>query len=145
MKKLVLLFLAGCATAPYSTHAVVVNDPALAEDVARAVTELNEHVPPGTFTLETNGTVHVGYVEVFRDNNPERFFPSLDGVVAYTEFDGSIVSVGVSDRARYVAIAHELGHAAGLAHVDDPKNLMYYRPAWWNLTPEQIKTIRAAH
>lgn len=43
-----------------------------------------------------------------------------------------------------IVIGHELGHCGGLAHVEDPANLMY-RDAnplrGWTLTEQQIETI----
>ncbi len=140
-----LLIVVGCASAPYSTHPVVMdNDPILAERVRAAVEALNRVTAPGTFTFDEGQTHWARRVDVYRDEDPGRFFSTQPDVVAFTEFDGNNVSVALSSAATKAAIAHELGHAAGLDHVDDSNNLMYYRPVAWVLTPEQIATIMEA-
>jgi hypothetical protein len=77
-----------------------------------------------------------------------------DSGVRVTE-DGEIVHGKTRRTAKGVIIwippklsvrgfAHELGHAGGLEHVGDKRNLMYKRalPGEWTLTEDQLEDVR---
>lgn len=110
-----------------------------AEDIDAAVRELNRWVGEELFTLRavSSGERRDGQIVVRGTDYSGQ--PRV-GHTSRTR-DGVVVTLGNHTNVRVVA--HELCHAAGLAHSDDPNNLMYKkdRAGAWSLTDEQIEQL----
>lgn len=61
---------------------------------------------------------------------------------AFSGTHGGRYFVIIEKRHQDVALAHELGHIWGNAHVEDKRNVMHPRPSRMGLTAEQIRTAR---
>ena len=141
---LVALCTANACYLPYDVcHHVSIAPSArpLAGAIFMAIDRLNSKVPDQPWTADFVDS------EEWRDGEVViRLDPGLKsrtGSIGWTHNTARGVMTLLMPTVHERDIAHELGHAAGLAHVDDEENLMY---AWsdggWGLTDEQISALQ---
>ncbi len=140
------ILLGACGANDTSTHVnVAPSAEAKMDDIMEAVEKLNELIGEETYSVHAvdseqridgevilRGTTELGESDAheIRIGNTKK---TRDGVI-----------VRIDPRATPSAIAHELGHAAGLKHVDDVANLMYRAtaPHRWGLNEDQLELLR---
>ena len=110
------------------------------DDISTAIEQLNAIVKTDAYTLDL--TVH----ERRADNEVvvrgrEELGQRVRGLCT-RELRGIVVLVTPDSSA--LQVAHELGHAARLKHVDDRSNLMHPQAQRWGLTEAQIDKILEA-
>jgi hypothetical protein len=72
----------------------------------------------------------------------ERVAPTESLIVGVSPVGTGYAGIGKNDFARFY-LAHEIGHAGGLPHVDDSSNLMNETPSAVKLTEAQILKLRS--
>jgi hypothetical protein len=129
-----IVLLAACEEEPYGrsdvipVHAVPFLEPHSAEVLAEA-----EDILGMEFEFEPIGAG--GAVVLFRATSEDG---RHSGGETYVHSCAPVAWALDIDRS----VAHEVGHALGLDHVDDPDNLMWPRLAGSDLTEDQIDTMR---
>jgi hypothetical protein len=142
---LALWALSACG---YDTSTIVNVAPSAEEklgDIVDAVDRLNQRIGMDTYTIQTvdseekiDGQVIIRCAPELGENSAH------ETRVGNTQKTHDGVVVRIAKRATPSAIAHELGHAAGLEHVNDETNLMYRvtAPTRWGLNEEQLSRLR---
>jgi hypothetical protein len=121
---LVAVALVGCDKPVYTDIAVGPDASEKWTDIVAAVDMLNEELGEDVFTVSPatgDGRVDGHATIEIVDNFDE---PGLAGQCHRKVVKGT-VHIQILRRTKPHQIAHELGHAAGLDHVEDPGNLMY--------------------
>lgn len=67
--------------------------------------------------------------------------PAIGELRGWTDAPDACTPVSWSEDSARV-LAHELGHALGLQHVEEPGNVMGMEIEAWELTDEQVDTMR---
>lgn len=116
------------------------------EDIVDAVERLNELIGDPLYVVRAvdsedriDGEIVIRSVEELTRSNPH------ETRIGNTKKTPKGVVVRIVSRATPSAIAHELGHAAGLSHVEDQDNLMFREtaPDRFLLNEEQLAYLRA--
>jgi hypothetical protein len=116
------------------------------DDILAAVDRLNEEIGMEVYSVHTvysedaiDGQVIVRFEQALGENSADE---TRAGRTRKTRH-GVVVRIARAAQPR--AIAHELGHAAGLEHVNDRTNLMYRVSLGerWSLNPSQLAWLRA--
>jgi hypothetical protein len=141
-----LLVGAGCG-GDLGTHVnVAPSAESKLDDIMEAVDRLNSEIGEDVYALRIvdsedriDGEVIVRVTEELGLNDAHQVR------IGNTKKTREGVVVRIDPRATASAIAHELGHAAGLSHVDDRDNLMYFATSStrWGLSEEQLQHLRA--
>jgi hypothetical protein len=141
MRWIVLAFLtlSGC----YPDVGTVVNVGPSAEhrieEIAQGVDDMNEVVGYDVFTLRIVDSDERIDGEIVVRHRDEAFdHPKQSG---HTERTVGGVIIEMLDRCNARCLMHELGHAAGLEHVDDEENMMFKRWGSVLLTESQKRKI----
>lgn len=139
-----LLFLNACGdiardvnVAPSAHHQM--------ETLAAAVDRMNELAGREEWSIRAVDREHRLDDEIIvRQEKGVRVTEDGDFVKGHTDRTHKGVIIRIADDCSERAFAHELGHAAGLSHVNDKGNLMYERAnsGEWTLTEEQLDEIR---
>lgn len=141
-----LILLGACGANDTSTHVnVAPSAEAKMEEVLEAVEKLNEMIGEETYSVRAVDSEERVDGEVILRGTTELGESAAHEVrIGNTKKTRDGVVVRIDPRATPSAIAHELGHAAGLKHVDDPTNLMYRAtaPNRWGLNEEQLEVLR---
>lgn len=141
------MFLSACGSYDTSTRINVA--PSAAEkmdEILAAVDRLNEEIGMDVYSVQTVDSENAIDGQVILRAELDLGENSLHETrVGRTKKTHDGVVVRIARTARACAIAHELGHAAGLEHVDDPTNLMYRITAAnrWGLNSSQLARLRA--
>lgn len=150
MRELLIIFcsilLGACGQTDTSTHVnVAPSAEAKMDDILVAVEKLNEKIGEETYTVHAVDSEERVDGEVILRGSTELGESSAHEVrIGNTKKTRDGIVVRIDPRATASAIAHELGHAAGLKHVDDPTNLMYRAtaPNRWGLNEDQLELLR---
>jgi len=141
-----LVFFSACS---YDTSTRINVAPSAADkmdEILFAVDRLNDEIGMDVYSLQTVDSEDAIDGEVIVRSQLDLGENSLHETrVGRTKKTHDGVVVRIARTARACAIAHELGHAAGLEHVDDPTNLMYRITAAnrWGLNASQLTQLRA--
>ncbi len=145
MRFFLLWALGACG---YDTSTVVNVAPsadAKTEDIVEAVERLNELIGEALYVVRAvdsedriDGEIVVRVADLEKTNPHETR-------IGNTKKTHKGVVVRIVTRATPSAIAHELGHAAGLSHVEDQDNLMFREtaPERFLLNDAQLDYLRA--
>ncbi len=140
------MFLSACS---YDTSTRINVAPSAADkmdEILVAVDRLNEEIGMDVYSVQTVDSEDAIDGQVIVRAQAELGENSLHETrIGRTQKTHDGVVVRIARAARACAIAHELGHAAGLEHVDDPTNLMYRVTAAnrWGLNSSQLTKLRA--
>lgn len=136
---LAILTLPGC----YLDVATVVNVSPSAEHKMDAifggVDIMNEQLERDVFTVRSVDSSEARDGEIVVRFRDEPF--KVKAQTADTERRTHGVIISVMDRCTALCIAHELGHAAGLEHVEDEDNMMHVYWGHTYLTDDQKESI----
>lgn len=140
-----LLWLCACGFDTSTQINVAPSAEVKLDEILVAVDRLNEEIGAEVYTVRSvdseaaiDGQVVVRCQSELGENSAHE---TRVGSTKKTH-DGVVIRIAAV--AGPCAIAHELGHAAGLEHVDDPTNLMYRITAAnrWRLNPQQLARLR---
>jgi predicted Zn-dependent protease len=140
------VFLSACG---YDTSTRINVAPSAADkmdEILVAIDRLNEEIGMDVYSVQTVDSEDAIDGQVIVRAQSDLGENSLHETrVGRTKKTHEGVVVRITRTARACAIAHELGHAAGLEHVDDPTNLMYRitAPNRWGLNSSQLAKLRA--
>jgi hypothetical protein len=140
------VFLSACSADTSTRINVAPSAADKMDEILVAVDRLNDEIGMDVYSLQTVDSEDAIDGEVIVRSQLDLGENSLHETrVGRTKKTHDGVVVRIARTARACAIAHELGHAAGLEHVDDPTNLMYRITAAnrWGLNSSQLTRLRA--
>lgn len=142
---LLLAALAGCADDLSTDVNVAPSAERKMDAVLKAVDRLNAQLGEEIYTVRTvSSEQRIDGEVVLRVVGDLGMPNAFERRVGHTDRTARGVIVNIIPSATPASIAHELGHAAGLVHVDDVTNLMYpvTIPTRWSLNAHQIEGLR---
>jgi hypothetical protein len=145
MPWLLFLALGACAHDASTVVNVAPSAEPKMEEIAEAVERLNQQTGEETFVLRVVDSEERVDGEVILRGTRDLGKASAHEVrIGNTKRTREGVIVRIVLYATASAIAHELGHAAGLKHVDDSDNLMFREtaPNRWALNADQLTLLR---
>jgi hypothetical protein len=142
---LTVLLLSACADDTSTRVNVAPSAEPKMDDILEAVERLNREIGEDTYALQAvDSEERVDGVVIIRASEELGRSDEQAIRIGNTKKTHEGVVVRIVALATPSAIAHELGHAAGLSHVDDPTNLMYpvTAPNRWGLNEDQLEILR---